>query len=181
MKTLDEVIKALEICIGYNCSDAEHDVCPYFGESDMGCIKEPEKDALHYLKAFQDAKDTLEREKDRYAEAIKNCERAENIYKQKQKAAEDALWICKEDKDDLTALRAYWAEQQANPPLSWDELRQMEDKPVWVEHKYYNIWLIVYEVYENTIVLDGNGFYTQYFSDDNDKEVRWQAYRKERK
>jgi len=71
-------------------------------------------------------------------------------------------------------------EKLDNPALSWSELQQMEGKPVWVDHKYYNKWLIVYEVYENTIVLDGNGFYTQYFSDDNDKEVRWQAYRKER-
>ena len=53
MKTLDEVIKAFEICIGYYCSNAEHDVCPYFGESDMGCMKEPEKDALRYLKEYR--------------------------------------------------------------------------------------------------------------------------------
>lgn len=77
------------------------------------------------------------------------------------------------------ALVDYFEESQKNEPLTWDELKQMEGKPVWVEHKHYNKWLIVYEVYENTIVLDGNGCYTQYFSDDNDKEVRWQAYRKE--
>lgn len=53
MKTLDEVIKAFEICIGYYCSNSEHDVCPYIGESDMGCGKEPEKDALYYLKEYQ--------------------------------------------------------------------------------------------------------------------------------
>ena len=68
-----------------------------------------------------------------------------------------------------------------NPPLTWDELRKMQGEPVWVDHKHYSKWLIVYEVYENTIVLDGNGFYTQYFPDDNDKEVRGKAYRKERK
>ena len=72
------------------------------------------------------------------------------------------------------------ADLEDNPQLTWQELRQMEGKPVWVEHKHYNKWLIVYEVYENTIVLDGNGFYTQYFSDDNAKEIRWRAYRKER-
>ena len=54
MKTLNEVIKAFEICIGCYCSNAEHDVCPYFGESDMGCMKEPEKDALHYLKEYRE-------------------------------------------------------------------------------------------------------------------------------
>ena len=70
--------------------------------------------------------------------------------------------------------------EQENNPLTWDELKGMLGKPVWVEHKHYSKWLIVCEVYENTIVLDGNGYYTQYFSDDNDKEVRWKAYRKER-
>ena len=59
MKTLDEVIKAFEICIGYYCSNAEHDVCPYLGESDIGCMKEPEKDALHYLKEYRETKKHL--------------------------------------------------------------------------------------------------------------------------
>ena len=78
------------------------------------------------------------------------------------------------------ALVDYFEESQKNEPLTWDELKQMEGKPVWVEHIYYKVWLIVKDVYEETIVLDGNGFYTQYFSDDNEKGTRWQAYRKER-
>lgn len=40
----------------------------------------------------------------------------------------------RDDRNDLSALRAYWVKQQANPPLTWDELRQMEGKPVWVEY-----------------------------------------------
>ena len=90
------------------------------------------------------------------------------------------LTAYKDDKNDLTALRAYWAEQQENNPLTWDELKSMEGKPVWVEHMYYKKWLIVKDVYKDSIIFDGNGFYTQLFSDDNDKEIRWQAYRKER-
>ena len=39
----------------------------------------------------------------------------------------------KDEKEELTALRAYWAEQQANPPLDWETLKQMEGKPVLVE------------------------------------------------
>ena len=39
----------------------------------------------------------------------------------------------KDDRNDLTALRAYWKEQQENKPLTWDELKTMEGKPVWVE------------------------------------------------
>ena len=56
MKTLDEVIAELE---------------------DEGLFA----DALHYLKAFRYAKDTLELEKDRYREAVRNCEEAELKYR----------------------------------------------------------------------------------------------------
>ena len=138
MKTLDEVIKAFEICIGYYCSNADHDVCPYFGESDMGCMKEPEKDALHYLKAYRD------------------------------------------DKDDLTALRAYWAEQQANPPLTWDELKQMEGKPVWVEALLYKQWAVIAYVGDDHIRFEGVNLYAPESRIYMGEENGWQAYRKER-
>lgn len=83
--------------------------------------------------------------------------------------------------DEYEELKDWWAEEYVtNEPLSWEQLKQMEGKPVWVDHKYYKKWLIVKEVYEETIILDGNGYYTQYFSDDNEKETRWKAYRKER-
>lgn len=132
MKTLDEVIKALECCKSDNpCNDK----CPYARDECRSYALET--DALFYLKEYRDV--------------TEKCE---------------------------SALAERYPDQ--NDPLSWDELKTMLGKPVWVEHKHYNKWLIVYEVYENTIVLDGNGFYTQYFSDDNEKENRWQAYRKER-
>lgn len=92
----------------------------------------------------------------------------------------DALHYLKEHKTMQIAYIKGISDIEDNPPLTWDELTQMEGKPVWVEHVYYKKWLIVKDVYEETIVLDGNGFYTQYFSDDNEKETRWQAYRKER-
>ena len=113
MKTLDEVIKAFEWC----CNDDNDDCneCPYDGEDD-GCHQR-NLNALHYLRtyranqqAYEESSRKAEEARERYLEAVKNCERAENIYKQQQKAAEDALWIFKEDKDELTALRAYWKE-----------------------------------------------------------------------
>lgn len=134
MKTLDEVIKAFEICIDYYCSNAEHDVCPYFGESDMGCMKEPEKDALHYLREFQGL---------------------------------SKMWNDMLDKE------------QENQPLTWDELRTMEGKPVWVECKFYSHqWAIIGEVTENRI-----RFYGPRLVDGEPQEemgVTWQAFRKER-
>ena len=100
--------------------------------------------------------------------------------KEYREKREEICKIAKIMADSWELRKQTMAFEDRNEPLTWDELKQMEGKPVWVEHKHYNKWLVVYEVYENTIVLDGNGFYTQYFSDDNDKEVRWQAYRKER-
>lgn len=135
MRTLDEVIDALEVC---SQIDAECDKCPYKSTA-KGWCEEKDRDALHYLRIFQ--------------------------------AHEQRV------RDQLDALKD---EYRPNDPLTWDELREMEGKPVWVEHKHYSKWLIVYEVYEHTIVLDGNGFYVQYFSDDNEKEIRWKAYKKER-
>lgn len=66
-----------------------------------------------------------------------------------------------------------------NVALSWDELRAMEGKPVWIENMFYKKWLIAYQVNESNIIFDGNGFYyTQAFVIDYGKS--WQAYRKER-
>ena len=140
MKTLDEVIDAMERCSIPHYFDCKG--CPYEDDdAEVGCQSDDrDADALNYLKEYREKHDDILR-------------------------MEEALGYC---------------EIMANPPLTWDELKSMEGKPVWVEHIYYKKWLIVKDVYEETIVLDGNGFYTQYFSDDNEKETRWQAYRKER-
>ena len=84
MKTLDEVIKAYEICM--SCTDDDDDCkgCPYADDGEPKCYGADKKDALHYLKAFRDAKYALEAEKDRYAEAVRNCERAENKYRKER-------------------------------------------------------------------------------------------------
>ena len=86
----------------------------------------------------------------------------------------------KEDKDDLTALRAYWAEQQANPALTWDELKNMVGKPVWVEALLYKQWAVIAYIGEEYIRFEGANLYAPecriYMGEDNG----WQAYRKER-
>lgn len=138
MKTLDEVIKAMEYCTeidDYGC-----ECCPGFEEPD--CYVH--KDALHYLKAYRD------------------------------------------DKDELTALRAFWAEQQANPALTWQELQQMEGKSVWVKG-IVGFWAFIVEtecaereIMPRITCLDCttdrrfNLYKGEY-------GTTWQAYRKERK
>lgn len=100
MKTLDEVI---DYCEGkQNCGE-------WVGIAD----------ALHYLKAFRDAKDTLEAEKDRYSEAVRNCEQAENKFRKME--------------DELNDIRREHIEQMKNDPLTWDDLCRLEmiGEPVW--------------------------------------------------
>lgn len=108
MKTLDEVIKAFEQCKGDKCYE-----CAYHEKVHANsCIAKRNSDALYYLKKYRD-----------------NFEARNNQVERYQKAAKD----CEEILTDYVALKQYWAEQQANNPLTWDELKQMEGRPVWVE------------------------------------------------
>lgn len=75
-----------------------------------------------------------------------------------------------EDYDIL--YNKYWREynqQQANPALTWDELKQMEGKPVWIEGPFITEgphWIIVgpSHLYNGKIVGYGK---------------TWQAYKRE--
>lgn len=71
-----------------------------------------------------------------------------------------------------------------NPPLAWDDLKQMVGKPVWIEHLKtetpHGEWTIVQtpaafgDVYLVTRCRD------RYVLYENDLGKTWQAYRKER-
>ena len=128
---------------------------------DVQIMVEDLTDALHYLQAFRDAKDTLEREKDRYAEAVRNCDKAEAKY----------TMLC--------------MEYAGNDPLTWDELKQMEGKPVWVEYiRSRKCWHIIRNIQvasfdgkdHDWLRVDMDGVYF----DKDDLGKTWQAYRKER-
>ena len=142
MKTLDEVIKAYEVC---HASVLSCEGCPYDnGERyrDSDCYI---ADALHYLMEYRDKHD----------EMLK---------------MEEALGYC---------------EMADNRPLTWEELRGMEGKPVWVElpHSYRKAWGL------------NDGMFTDAYGNDcitvkvlhdlwhlQQKQMgeTWQAYRKER-
>lgn len=97
---------------------------------------------------------------------------------------EDALHYLKEYREKLDTESAlpdyyelvdFWAEQQANPPLTWEQLKQMEGKPVWVEP--VKEWMLITEIDKEEdqvwlLSLDGQDYD---FGSHN-----WQAYRKER-
>lgn len=72
-----------------------------------------------------------------------------------------------------------------NDPLTWDELKGMEGKPVWVEGQYPHSWCIVREVQKymdgtEEIVLDGLNCKIG-IGRKEEYGTGWQAYRKERK
>ena len=80
--------------------------------------------------------------------------------------------------------------QEANSPLTWDELKQMEGKPIWIEllnhdmwddpsHGVDSEWWVIGEVRKDDIIL------ATYLDEmelcEEDIGIIWQAYRKERK
>ena len=58
-----------------------------------------------------------------------------------------------------------------NPPLTWDELREMEGKPVWVEESAENgLWWTYWVIWQGDNAILPK----------KDYSTKWQAYRKER-
>ena len=140
MKTLDEVIKALEMCTADNCVCLSGCPYSYLADGDDGCeyhaIPAMQTDALYYLKWFR-ARDNMSRKLDR----------------------------------------------EDNEPLTWEELKNMEGMPVWVEE--------IGRKYSTPHWAIHNGIMDGYDGDENlylqPFEVltkftlgkTWQAYRKE--
>lgn len=137
MKTLDEVIKALEICT------SDHggcEGCPY----DPDCTPNYKWDeAIFYLKEYQRYQNTP------------SC-------------------------NGHIALVDYFEEQQKNEPLTWEELKQMEGKPVWVEALLYKQWAVIAYVGDDHIRFEGVNLYAPESRIYMGEENGWQAYRKER-
>lgn len=151
MKTLDEVIKTLEKCIADDAIESEG---VYLAA-----------DALHYLKEYQKIDSNW---------SEKAISELHNI------ADANFLRAYREDKDELTALRAFWKEQHENAPLTWDELKAMEGKPVWVECKYFFSpqWVILTNVYDEKAMFIGDRIVDSELKEEMGDV--WQAYRKER-
>lgn len=91
----------------------------------------------------------------------------------------DALHYLKEYRK-LDSLDAVAFSEDDNPELIWDELRQMEGKPVWVERPEWKEWLLVSEIDERKCEIYlrdkwGNGAIV------NGRNIGyWRAYQKER-
>lgn len=122
-------------------------------------------DALHYLKQYRSDK---------------------AMWAADKKGLED--WI-EQYKDARDRHQQAVIELLKNDPLTWDELKAMEGKPVWVEvDGYLGYWTIVhwnsnivFEEYYDWIASPEDPMKAPLVSlDDNNFGKTWQAYRKER-
>lgn len=141
MKTLDEVIKALET-----------DPVPMAYTARLSVHEDIMTDALHYLKVLKDILDPLKVKKISHEITCPQC-------------------------NSVIAILL----PESNEPLTWEELKTMEGKPVWVElyGSDFDEWVLIHAWNDDIMwFADCNGtLYTE-------KECRlgqtWQAYRKER-
>lgn len=91
----------------------------------------------------------------------------------------------------LAYLKEYQStKDEDNPVLTWEQLKTMEGKPVWIEllnhdiweypsHRVDSEWWVIGEVRKDDIILATYLDEMELFEDD--LGVIWQAYRKERK
>lgn len=165
MKTIDDVLKAYDICINEkSCDD-----CPYTEHDEEGkwacsLCGDCTRDTVYYLEQYKKTKELL-------FDVLKRLEKSENLYH--DTVTELSKW---EDED--------WKDRCL--PLTWDELKQMVGKPVWIEYnlhlsdKFFHrgIWIIIprIEFWLNDEVITYNG----YFFCKSEMEEYWKAYKKEK-
>lgn len=163
MKTLDEVIEAWTICFSDN-SRSNCTGCPYADEDgEAACFNHDREDALHYLKMYRSDKAQYEIDRKQWETAGKDAREAYEKARDKH--------IAKLKELDIGTL---------NNPLSWDELRTMEGKPVWVElfGSGFGEWDLCHAQLDDRIwFTDGNGLIFDLSEETLGKT--WQAYRKE--
>ena len=154
MMTLDEVIENLSVKQSLK---------------DLGHRPDPDEiaDALYYLREYQ--------EHMKWHAYEEHCLDNEKKTLQEKKAEFDEVLT------DYVALRQWWTEQQENPPLSWEQLKTMEGKPVWLEWSSDGAWVLIANKVDNDLE------YFRYCDDrifvltrDDYEPDKWQAYRKER-
>lgn len=153
MMTLDEVIENLSVKQSLK---------------DLGHRPDPDEiaDALYYLREYQ--------EHMKWHAYEEHCLDNEKKTLQEKKAEFDEVLT------DYVALRQWWTEQQENPPLTWDELKGMVGKPVWMECEYFFCpqWVILTDVYDYKAMFIGDRIADSELKDEMGDV--WQAYRKER-
>ena len=169
MKTLDEVIEAMtnEICLNSKADCWEVPVNLY------GVI-------IHYLHKYRSEKKLWEADRKMWAEKGSEIEKKQDKLIKAAKDFQKAKAEMEDISADYVALKQWWAEQ--NPPLTWDELKGMEGKPIWIEllgNGHWKGWDVVGGFTDDdfgasmvTVRMD------DYYKSDLGKT--WNAYRRER-
>ena len=161
MKSLNEVIKANECC-DHGELDSKCEDCPYNGIG--ACCAERETDALYYLKELQDITNIS-------MEYFKSGGTLQKLHNTSQIS-------CPKCHSEFVIL------PDANNPLTWDELKQMEGKPVWVEERSCRLWIIARNFqrvqYGNVDTEWLRTDIREIYYDKADIGKTWQAYRKEK-
>lgn len=163
MKTLNEVIKIMNICDETQTSDCIG--CPYAVDCKDVPGKKLRADALYYLQKYQEYYKARNDQVERYQKAAQQCE----------EILKDYITL------KQIALRQYCAEAQDNPQLTWDELKNMEGKPIWVEYEGYAPNWEVIEYIGNTKWKWGEVIETHLSILHKETQGKiWKAYRKEK-
>lgn len=180
MKTLDEVIESITTQSGLEIRNVRKP------ERDRFWVdRDTYNDALLYLKMYRSDKIQWETDRKMWAEKGPEIEKKQDKLIKAAKGFQKAKAEMEEISADYVALKQWWAEQQDNPPLTWDELKEMQGKPVWMEAEslsigvspYWNDWYIIKSFSNDEFMCCNDGFEWA-------KEMQgrlWQAYRKERK
>lgn len=159
MKTIDEVIERFEDDL--HAAEADSQLIMLFDRDVV--------DAIHYLKEYSSKQDTI-------------AEQLAELEQKNDHVCELAKTVCEE----YDRLCNRLAEEYSNDALSWDELKQMEGKPVWIETSdSFNRrrWMFVGEWFDEDEMrlFDMGNDYPDYVSKNGYESGTWQAYQKERK
>lgn len=189
MKTLDEVIKAMLICKNEDI-DRTCEGCP-MPDTEM-CINELMTDALHYLEEYRDECNNIVNVHDDYIHLRNEMRNIYDVTSQKLRNTSQITcpkchseFVILDDPDgdhaQLLKCQALLQDFYRNDPLTWDELKLMEGKPVWIEDGLENgEWYII-----ECFTESGRFIAHDRYADDTvfkaiDMGNMWQAYRKER-
>lgn len=107
-------------------------------------------EAIYYLKDYQSRinnliqlRDDLERYKEDYGKATRELTEAREQWIAEKKRMESY---------ELMYIHAM-ANLEDNPPLSWDDVKRLEGKPVFLERNYCSEWAIVHNIEEDRAVF----------------------------
>ena len=163
MKTLNEVIKANKCCDNGDM-DSKCEDCPYSGIG--ACLLERKTDALHYLEEYKNKQNV-----GTMMLALHNI----------NKTVCDDCWLSREMVGEgFKQIYKKYIEKE-NPPLTWDELKQMINSIVWLERSLNGNWAEI--IYATNDKIEYFCFGTDELYCIMRKDYtpdKWQAYRKER-